>query len=151
PATPVLFPDYDLRFYDDARAMYEEILTRDPEQGLARLVAGYAWKWNSRKGKYDENGIPVWDVVVDGLELRWNQRPVDWINSPSSVEEVGSIHTVQGYDLNYGGVIIGRDLRLDPRSGRIVFDRDQYFDTKGKSNNRLQGITYSDEDILAMV
>lgn len=151
PAAPITFPDYDLRFYDNPVSMYEAIKSRDAEHGLARLVAGYAWKWNSSKGRFDEDGAPVWDVVVDGLKLRWNQRPVDWINSPTSLEEVGSIHTVQGYDLNYAGVIIGRDLRFDRRSGRIVFDRDQYFDTKGKSNNNLRGITYSDEDILAMV
>lgn len=151
PPLPASFPDYDLRFYDDPVSMYEAILARNAEHGLARLVAGYAWKWNSAKGKFADDGTPLWDVVVDGLKLRWNQRPVDWINSPTSVEEVGSIHTVQGYDLNYAGVIIGRDLRFNPRSRRIVFDRDQYFDTKGKSNNNLQGITYSDEDILAMV
>lgn len=151
PAGPARFDDYDLRFYDDLPKMYDAIRARDAEHGLSRLLAGYAWKWRSAKGTYDDDGAPVWDIVIDGLELRWNQRAVDWINSPTSVDEVGSIHTVQGYDLNFAGVIIGPDLRLDPASGKIVFSRDHYFDTKGKSNNNLRGIVYTDEDLLVMV
>ncbi len=85
----------------DARA----IRARDREHGLARLVAGYAWAWRSREGCLE------FDIELDGVALRWNSTAVDWINSPGSIDEVGSIHTVQGYDLNYAGVIIGQDLR----------------------------------------
>jgi DUF2075 family protein len=52
----------------------------------------------------------AYDIEVDGLKLRWNGTDVDWVNSRNSLDEVGSIHTIQGYDLNYAGVIIGRDL-----------------------------------------
>jgi DUF2075 family protein len=76
---------------------------------------------------------------------------VDWINSPTSLEEVGSIHTVQGYDLNYAGVIIGPELRWDERVGRLRLDRSNYFDRKGKARNGLLGIEYSDDDVLALV
>ncbi len=65
------------------------------------------------------------DIRVDGLQLRWNTSDIDWVNSPTSVDEVGSIHTIQGYDLNYAGVIIGKDLRYDPVGDRIYFDRTQ--------------------------
>jgi DUF2075 family protein len=65
--------------------------------------------------------------------------------------EVGSIHTIQGYDLNYAGVIIGKDLRYDPAANRIYFDRDNYHDPRGATNNRMRGITYSDDDILQFV
>jgi hypothetical protein len=64
---------------------------------------------------------------------------------------VGSIHTVQGYDLNYAGVIIGADLGYDPVSGRVVFRRENYHDKKGKENNPRLGIVYSDEDLLEYV
>jgi DUF2075 family protein len=65
--------------------------------------------------------------------------------------EVGSIHTIQGYDLNYAGVVIGNDIGIDPASKKIVFRRENYFDSKGTLNNRVQGIIYSDEDILQYV
>jgi DUF2075 family protein len=58
---------------------------------------------------------------------------------------------VQGYDLNYAGVIIGPDLRFDPETQRIVFDRTNYFDKKGMENNPRLGIAYSDDDILRFV
>jgi DUF2075 family protein len=122
-----------------------ELLLREQEHGLARLVAGYAWKWITKKQK------DAFDIEIDGLSLRWNQTQRDWINSPGAIDEVGSIHTVQGYDLNFAGVIIGRDLRFDPVAQRIVFDRSNYHDTKGRENNPKLGITYSDEDLLAYV
>mgnify|MGYP000482258452 CR=1 FL=1 len=83
--------------------------------------------------------------------MRWNSTASDWINSPNSVEEVGSIHTVQGYDLNYAGVIIGPELGYDEATGRITFNRDKYFDVKGKENNQKLGLVYSDEDLLQYV
>ncbi|MCR6711420.1 MAG: DUF2075 domain-containing protein [Demequina sp.] len=142
------FSGYDLRFFDRADAMYQAIREREAKHGLARLVAGYGWKWNSKGASEDEF---VWDIEVDGLRLCWNRTAADWINSPTSIREVGSIHTVQGYDLNYAGVIIGPELYLDRVAGRICLNRDSYFDTKGKAANNLRGITYSDEDVLAMV
>jgi DUF2075 family protein len=73
------------------------------------------------------------------------------VNSPTSAEEVGSIHTIQGYDLNYAGVIIGRDLYFDENAQRVAFSRENYFDKKGKENNPTLGIKYSDEDLLKYV
>jgi len=142
------FSGYDLRFFDRADAMYQAIREREAEYGLARLVAGYGWKWNSKGASEDDL---VWDIEADGLRLCWNRTATDWINSPSSIGEVGSIHTVQGYDLNYAGVIVGPELYLDRATGRIRLNRDSYFDTKGKAANNLRGITYSDEEVLEMV
>lgn len=142
---PRTFPDYDLQMFDDLGEMHEAIRARDRDHGLARLVAGYAWPWRSKKD------ASKFDIELDGVALRWNRTAVDWINSPGSINEVGSIHTVQGYDLNYAGVIIGRDLRLDPTSGRVRPDRHSYHDTKGKENNRTRGITYDDNDLLQFI
>ncbi|GAA4048743.1 hypothetical protein GCM10022282_06780 [Agromyces indicus] len=142
---PTRFPGYDLRLFDDLGRMRDEIRRRDAEYGLSRLVAGYAWPWRSKAAP------TAFDIEVDGCRLRWNSVPVDWINSPGSVDEVGSIHTVQGYDLNYAGVIIGPDLRYDPRSGRLFVDRDSYHDKKGKENNPTLGLVFSDDDLLRFI
>jgi len=138
------FDGYDLRFFDDLSAMRAAIHRREKEYGLARLLAGYAWKWVSKKNK------SAFDIDVDGVQLRWNGTQVDWIASPGSLEEVGSIHTVQGYDLNYAGVIIGPDLRFDPEQKELIFDSKSYFDTKGKENNALEK-KLTDEDLLQYV
>jgi hypothetical protein len=139
------FAGYDLRFFDDLSAMRHEILERDREAGLARLVAGFAWPWTSRRNK------DAYDIEIDGIHLRWNRTDVDWINSPTSSEEVGVIHTVQGYDLNYAGVIIGRDLQYDEHSGRLLFDRSNYFDPTAANNMPRRGITFTDDEILRLV
>src|SRR5699024_4021918 len=77
----------------------------------------------------------------------WHGTATDWINSRLALEEVGSIHTVQGYDLNYAGVIIGKDLQYDPAAGRLVISRNDYFDTKGKANNPMVGKVTTDADL----
>ncbi|PZQ88270.1 MAG: AAA family ATPase [Leifsonia xyli] len=137
--------DYDLRMFDDLGELRRELLAREAEHGLARMVAGYAWDWRSR------HDPAAHDIELDGLRLRWNRTATDWINSPGSVDEVGSIHTVQGYDLNYAGVIIGPDLRYDAESGRIVASRENYRDKKGKENNATLGIVYTDDDLLRYI
>lgn len=145
PPAPRAFEGYDLRFFDDLGEMHDAIRERDAEHGLARLVAGYAWEWKSK------NNPTAYDIELDGRQLRWNSTDKDWINSPNSLNEVGSIHTVQGYDLNYAGVIIGNDLQWDEDAQRLVVDRDSYFDKKGKENNPTLGKTYSDEDLLRYI
>lgn len=145
PAVRQEFADYDLRFFDDFSVMRQEIFKREEEHGLARLVAGFAWPWSSKKNR---NSV---DIDIDSLGLQWNSTPRDWINSHNAVNEVGSIHTVQGYDLNYAGVIIGNDLKCDPVTGLVAFNRSSYFDVKGREDNKKLGIKYSDSDLLAYV
>ncbi|EXF25779.1 hypothetical protein BG28_10125 [Nesterenkonia sp. AN1] len=139
------FADYEIEMFYELQVMHDRIRERDAEHGLARLVAGYAWEWRSKKDK----SLP--DIVLDGYGLQWNRTTKDWINSSTSLDEVGSIHTVQGYDLNYAGVIIGSDLRFDTEQQRIVFDRSNYFDKKGKENNPRLGLEFNDEDLLEYV
>lgn len=142
---PQDFGDYDLRFFDDFDLLHDQIVANDEAEGLSRLVAGYAWPWVSRKNK----SVP--DIVLGSHGLPWNRTATDWVNSPGSLHEVGSIHTIQGYDLNYAGVIIGNDLRYDPATKRLWFDRKSYFDARGKANNKMLGISYSDDDLLALI
>lgn len=145
PPESTQFSEYDFKLYDDLGKMHQAVREREAESKLARLVAGYAWKWKSRSDP------TAFDIVIDGCQLRWNKTDKDWINSSTAVDEVGSIHTVQGYDLNYAGVIIGPDLRYDPEDRRLFFDRSSYQDTKGKEDNPKRGIKYTDDDLLRYV
>jgi DUF2075 family protein len=145
PVTREDFDGYDFRMFDSVTEMREEIRRKDAEAGLSRMLAGYAWEWKTKNDK------TAYDIEIDGLLLRWNSTQTDWIASPKSLEEVGSIHTVQGYDLNYAGVIIGPDLRYDADEGRLFVDRESYFDKKGKENNPVLGKTYTDDDLLRFV
>lgn len=142
---PQHFDGYDLQFFDDIGELDDAVKQREASDGLSRLIAGYAWEWKSRSDP------DAYDIEIDGRQFRWNTKIVDWIASPTSIDEVGSIHTTQGYDLNVAGVIIGNDLRYDPVGRRIWFDRSNYFDARGKANNKQLGITYSNDDILEYV
>ncbi|MGL3148950.1 DNA/RNA helicase domain-containing protein [Microbacterium sp. A82] len=137
--------DYDLRFFDDLGEMRAAIVEKNAAVGLSRLIAGYAWDWVSRKNP------DAFDIDLDGQQLRWNSTDKDWINSKKSLDEVGSIHTVQGYDLNYAGVIIGSDLRVDPTTGQIAADWDAYRDKKGKENTGHLKDAFGDEDLLVFI
>jgi DUF2075 family protein len=139
------FNGYDLRFFEDFGAMREAILEFDSRESLCRLLAGFAWEWKSKRNPN------LFDIEIGGFQLQWNQTATDWVNSPTSKYEVGSIHTIQGYDLNYAGVVIGNDIGYDPETKSIIFRRENYFDVKGKEKNSFLGITYSDDDILQWV
>jgi uncharacterized protein len=145
PQVREVFDGYDFRLFDSLSEMRGEIQNRDAEFGLARMVAGYAWEWKTKNDK------TAYDIDIDGLRLRWNSTQTDWIASRGSLEEVGSIHTVQGYDLNFAGVIVGPDLRYDAEAGRMFIDRASYFDAAGKQNNKVLGKAYTDNDLLAFI
>jgi hypothetical protein len=139
------FPGCDLRAFASVAAMRAEIIRRDAEAGLSRMVAGYAWEWRTKRDR------TAFDIEIGATRLRWNSTPTDWIASGGALEEVGSIHTVQGYDLNYVGVIVGPDLRFDVGRGKLFVSRGSYFDKKGKENNPVLGRTYSDNELLRFV
>lgn len=143
--TPKAFHDYDLRIFDDFDEMHAAIAEKERRFGLSRLVAGYAWRWVSKK----HPEIP--DIRLGTHELFWNRTDKDWISSPTSGEEVGSIHTVQGYDLNYAGVIFGPDLSFDPDQRKFVFNRASFYDLRAMRNNGKLGVKFSDEEILQYV
>src|SRR5690606_24985470 len=119
---------YDLRLFDDMSEMVKEIGLKNRQYGLARLVAGYSWPWRSK------NDPELHDIEIDGVRLCWNRTSNDWINSPGAEHEVGCIHTTQGYDLNYTGVIFGKEIRYDKERGEIVIDESSYFDRNGKQS-----------------
>jgi len=139
------FGDYDFRIFDDVALMRDEIFRRDAEIGLSRMAAGFAFEWKSKKDK------TAYDIEIGQTQMRWNSTTSDWISSPNALQEVGSIHTVQGYDLNYLGVIIGLDLRFDREKRQLCVHRKSYFDKKGKENNPRLGRTYSDDDLLRFI
>lgn len=151
PKDRISFKNYDFKIFDDVSEMVENIKNKDKEYGLCRNIAGYAWKWNS-KGKRNPMQSPssevkrnldsgIYDIEIDGNKYIWNSQPTDWINSSNSVNEIGSIHTTQGFDLNYTGLIIGNELKYDLENKKFVVDRSNYYDAKGKADT-------TDEELL---
>ncbi|WP_068163489.1 DNA/RNA helicase domain-containing protein, partial [Pseudolactococcus plantarum] len=98
-----------------------------------RVIAGYCREWVSNRKKKINKGkkyeeLP-YDWHVGNVLKRWNSTDVDWVKKPNSENEIGSIHAIQGYDLNYSGVIIGNDLTV--KNQKIVAVLENYKDIGG--------------------
>ena len=119
------FSNFDFQIYDDVGKMVADIKAKNDEFGLCRVVAGFAWPWVSR------NNPDVFDINIEGYKLKWNSTTTNWVNSRNAINEVGCIHTIQGYDLNYVGVIIGPELSYNPKTKRLVVDENKYEDRNG--------------------
>ena len=124
-----MFRDYTLRMYDDLDEMMDEINRLNDLYDLCCAVAGYGWEWIT---KNEPEGTPLRDIPI-GRGYIWNRTSTDWINSNRLPYEVGCIHTVQGYDLNYVGVIFGPEIVYDKRQGRIEVIKNNYHDSLGKA------------------
>jgi DUF2075 family protein/DNA replication protein DnaC len=120
------FDHYDFKIYDDIHKMVLDIKKKNEEMDLCRIISGYAWPWESK------NNPDKHDIEIDGLKLKWNSTNHNWVHSDNAINEVGCIHTVQGYDLNYAGVIIGPELSYDPIKRKLVIHPEKYMDMNGK-------------------
>lgn len=126
--------DYDFKVFDDPNEMRKAIEEKNNINNKSRIVAGYCWEWptgNTRKDtNYHEIEIPEYNFGIS-----WNlDSGEDFAIGSTSVNEAGCIHTVQGLEFDYVGVIIGDDLRYE--NGHIVTD----YTKRAKSDNSLRGI-----------
>lgn len=100
--------EHEFQIFDNPNALFDAILEKNKEKNSARVVAGYCWNWISKRHPelFDIN-FPEY-----GFNKRWNLTKDGslWIDSPDSVSEIGCIHTCQGLELEYIGVIVGPDL-----------------------------------------
>lgn len=132
---------YDFRLYDNVDQMVTDInrYNNPGNCGLSRVVAGYGWKWVT-KGKRDEIKTKPhkdWDIHINGYHYFWNAQDGNFIFKADR-NEIGCVHTVQGFDLNYVGVIFGPEITYNSTSGFSI-DFNNIFD-KGvgaKKNKKL--------------
>ena len=109
--------DYDIQFFDSPDEVRDRIFEKNKETNKCRIVAGYCWKWISN-GK---NNPDVHDIKIGDFEMSWNLGNTEtWAIDEESVNEIGCIHTCQGLEFDYVGVIIGEDMIY--RNGHIVTD-----------------------------
>lgn len=123
--------DYDFKVVESPNELRDIIFEKNKSANKARLVAGYCWDWVSKKDK----GLN--DIVIPeyNFGMKWNLASDGnvWIISPKSVNEVGCIHTCQGLEVDYVGVIVGNDLVV--RNGEIVTNPEK----RAKTDASLKG------------
>jgi DUF2075 family protein len=103
---------FDFQVFDDPAALHAAIEAKN-DRNRARVVAGYCWPWKSRRTP------SAYDVVIGDYVRRWNldEDGSLWLVAANSVHEIGCIHTCQGLEVDYVGVIIGPDMTF--RDGKV--------------------------------
>lgn len=123
--------DYDIRIMDSPNEVRDLIIECNKTRNQSRILAGYCWAWL----KEGQNNSDVHDIKIGDFEMSWNLGNTStFAIDENSVNEVGCIHTSQGLEFDYAGVIIGDDMRYE--NGHIVTD----FTKRAKTDQSLKGI-----------
>ena len=128
---------YEFRIFDDPNEMRDMIRKKNTETANnSRMVAGFAWNWSE-----DENAaVDDVDIPEKDFHMPWNSRKQRALFAvkEDSVDQVGCIHTVQGLEFDYVGVIIGNDLKYDPEKHTLYVEFEEYKDSSGKKGLKGQ-------------
>lgn len=141
--------DYDIQIFDTPEELERKIVKKSlkDETKLSRLIATYDWPYNSNKNS--KKDFKYWEVKIGKWHKPWNReleqdldrkqkreiKKLSWAEQPQTIKEVGSTFTIQGFDLNYAGVILGPSVKY--RNGRIVFDTNESCNEKATRNRTL--------------
>ncbi len=132
--------NYDIRVFDDPNELRDSLREINKKTNKARMVAGYCYDWDVKNHRGD------FDIYLkNGFKAQWNLPGEKvWAINPKSFEQVGCIHTAQGLEFDYVGVLIGKDLRYDSESGHIITDR-----TQVSKDDNSSGIKSAPDDVAA--
>jgi DUF2075 family protein/predicted GIY-YIG superfamily endonuclease len=119
--------NYEVLLFDSFKDFVSELRSKNTQHQLSRFVAGYGWQWISKNDK------SKYDIVIDGLRFQWNHDNIEFILKDVNAEQIGCIHTTQGYDLNYVGLIFGPEIILNPQTNQIEILQENYYDTNGQN------------------
>lgn len=139
---------FEFDMVDTPGELYERIKQKAKEGYKARMLAGFAWKWSSAKeGNYAGD---IEDVTIEEHSFRmpWNGRDISttWAIDPRGLHQIGCVHTSQGLEFDYAGVIIGNDLQFNPETMELYADYDNYRDVPGK-----KGLKKKPEELTALI
>ena len=123
--------DFDFKVFDTPEQVRDLIFEKNKVNNRSRILAGYCWNWN----KKEQNNTHFHDIKIGTFGISWNLKNTStYAIDPGSVNEAGCIHTSQGLEFDYVGVIIGEDLRYE--NGCIITD----FTKRAKTDSSLRGI-----------
>lgn len=129
--------DYEFMVLDTPQEMKQKVIERNKESNKSRILAGYCWNW-PKKGRSDTN---VHEIKIGDFEISWNLDENEaFAVSPTSINEAGCIHTTQGLEFEYVGVIIGDDLRYE--DSHLVAD----YTKRAKTDQSIKGLKKMEEE-----
>lgn len=147
---PHTMDGYQIKVFDDPEMLDLEIQkkAKEKDSALSRVLATYDWEY-SQKRKPDDRLRAYWEVVIGKWHKPWNRElaaelsrkekrkisGLAWAEQPQTINEVGSTFTIQGFDLNYAGVILGPSVKY--RNGKIIFAPSESHNNKAIRNRTL--------------
>lgn len=117
---------YEFKLYKDFSMFEKDMYKKENDEGLSRMLSGYSWPWISKNNK------SLKDIEIQNIGRMWNHCTEGWVHTAEAIDEVGCIHSIQGYDLNYAFVILGKDIGYDKETGKIIVKPNNYYDQNGK-------------------
>lgn len=125
--------DYDFRIFDDPNAMYAAIKAKNEINNKSRVLAGYCWDW-PKEGRTTSLVKDI-QILEHNFGISWNlENSTTYAIDPDSINEAGCIHTTQGLEFEYVGVIIGDDLRYE--NDKLIVD----INKRAKTDQSIKGI-----------
>ena len=129
--------NYEFKIFDTPEEMRKQIIERNQNSNKSRILAGYCWNW-PKSGRSDTNAH---EIKIGDFEISWNlDGGESFAISPTSINEAGCIHTTQGLEFEYVGVIIGDDLRYE--DGVLITD----FKKRAKTDQSIKGLKKMEKD-----
>ncbi|MDB0580783.1 DUF2075 domain-containing protein [Salinicoccus roseus] len=137
--------DYELKFFDSAAEMFEAIQEKDDEHQLSRVVATFDYEHKKDGEEYY--------VEEPGFKGVWNRTHYKetWAEHPETVREVGSIYTIQGFDLNYVGVILGPSVSYDEEKEELKLLPQKYRDKEAFRTSSEPKVQYNVEEMKEQI
>lgn len=121
--------NYDFKIIDSPNELFE-IIKKKNEINPSRLVAGYCWNWN----KKEMNNTNYHDIKIGDFEISWNLGQNQTFAIDDSINEAGCVHSVQGLEFDYVGVIIGKDVKY--KDNHVITD----YNAHGSADPSFKGI-----------
>lgn len=142
--------EYEIRIFEDPFQLESALKEKatDEQHRLSRLIATYDWEYSSKSSSKDRL-LKYWEVLIGNWHKPWNReleqeldrktkksiKGLSWAEQPQTIGEVGSTFTIQGFDLNFAGVILGPSVKY--RNGKIIFDPSASHNSKAIRNRTL--------------
>ena len=141
---------YEIRIFESPLELEHALKEKaeDENHKLSRLIATYDWEYNS-KPPATARLLKYWEVMIGKWHKPWNReldrelgkqekranKYLSWAEQPQTIDEIGSTFTIQGFDLNYAGVILGPSVKY--RNGEVIFDPSASYNSKAVRNRTL--------------
>lgn len=131
--------DYEIRLFRSPVKMREALREKNDLNNKARMIAGYCYEWVTESNPQGDD----YDIILeDGFRAKWNFSNSLFAIAPDSFDQVGCIHTTQGLEFDYCGIIIGQDLRYE--DGKVITDP-----SKEAMSDKSSGIRSCKDKVLA--